>query len=127
VPRRSSYVSLVVGGGGGRLPFDYHQAVPIWKIRWRIGLLAGGRWHCRRRWRHRSFAGHAGAGDSARGSRLETLASQLLLHGNAYVQICKDGMGYPVELFALRPERVTLVFGHDGWPTGITYRVGIGR
>jgi HK97 family phage portal protein len=60
---------------------------------------------------------------SAGQALLETLASQLLLHGNAYVQILKDGLGRPVELFALRPERVTLVFGSDGWPTGIVYRV----
>jgi HK97 family phage portal protein len=61
---------------------------------------------------------------SAGQSLLETLASQILLHGNAYVQILKDGAGYPVELFALRPERVTVVPGRNGWPTGIAYRVG---
>jgi phage portal protein BeeE len=55
---------------------------------------------------------------------LETLASQMLLHGNAYVQVLKDANGWPVELFALRPERVTLIPGPRGWPTGITYRVG---
>ncbi len=61
---------------------------------------------------------------SAGQALLETLASQLLLHGNAYVQVLKDALGQPVELFALRPERVTLVFDSDGWPTGIAYRVG---
>ena len=61
---------------------------------------------------------------SAGQALMETLASQLLLHGNAYIQILKNAVGYPVELFALRPERVTLVFGSDGWPTGIVYRVG---
>jgi len=55
---------------------------------------------------------------------LETLTSQLLLHGNAYIQILKDGAGAPSELFALRPERVTLVPGNDGWPTAVTYKVG---
>jgi hypothetical protein len=40
-------------------------------------------------------------------SLIETLACQLLLHGNAYVQILKDAAGQPVELFALRPERVS--------------------
>lgn len=55
---------------------------------------------------------------------LETLASQMLLHGNAYVQVLKDANGWPVELFALRPERVTVVPGANGWPTGITYRLG---
>lgn len=57
-------------------------------------------------------------------SLLETVASQLLLHGNAYVQVLKDAEGVPVELFALRPERVTLVAGADGWPSGISYKVG---
>ena len=61
---------------------------------------------------------------SAGQSLMETLASQLLLHGNGYVQIMKDASGYPVELFALRPERVTIVPGNDGWPTAVNYRVG---
>ncbi len=37
---------------------------------------------------------------------IETVAAQLLLHGNAYVQIATDGEGRAAELFALRPERV---------------------
>ncbi|MEO7247821.1 MAG: phage portal protein [Novosphingobium sp.] len=61
---------------------------------------------------------------SAGQSLLETLASQLLLHGNAWVQVMKDGAGNPVELFALRPERVTAVLGGDGWPVAWAYRVG---
>ncbi len=61
---------------------------------------------------------------SAGQSLLETLASQLLLHGNAWVQIMKDARGRPVELFALRPERVSAVLGEDGWPTAWAYRVG---
>ena len=61
---------------------------------------------------------------SAGQSLLETLASQLLLHGNAYVQVMKDASGRPVELFALRPERVSVVAGADGWPQGFTYKVG---
>ena len=55
---------------------------------------------------------------------LETLASQLLLHGNAFVQVMKDARGFPVELFALRPERMRVVAGADGWPSAFTYRVG---
>lgn len=61
---------------------------------------------------------------SAGQSLLETLASQLLLHGNGFVQVLKDGQGRPVELFALRPERVTIALGADGWPTAYIYRVG---
>lgn len=61
---------------------------------------------------------------SAGQSLIETLAAQLLLHGNGYVQIIKDGSGTPVELFALRPERVKVIPGHDGWPAAYEYRVG---
>ena len=61
---------------------------------------------------------------SAGQSLLETLASQLLLHGNAYVQVLKDASGHPVELFALRPERISVIAGSDGWPGGYTYKVG---
>ena len=55
---------------------------------------------------------------------LEVLAAQLLLHGNAYVQVIKDAAGAPVELFPLRPERVSVVAGADGWPVSYAYRVG---
>ena len=61
---------------------------------------------------------------SAGQSLLETLASHLLLHGNGYVQVIKDASGAPVELFALRPERVSVVAGRDGWPQAYAYRVG---
>lgn len=55
---------------------------------------------------------------------LETLAANLLLHGNAFVQIIRDASGHPVELFALRPERVTVQHGTDGWPVAYRYKVG---
>jgi HK97 family phage portal protein len=60
---------------------------------------------------------------SAGQSLIETLAAHLLLHGNGYVQILKDASGMPVELFALRPERVKVVTGPDGWPCGYDYTV----
>lgn len=60
---------------------------------------------------------------SAGQSLLETLAANLTLHGNAYVQVLKDARGHPVELFALRPERVTIVAGEDGWPAAYAYDV----
>lgn len=61
------------------------------------------------------------------GSRglLETVAAQLLLHGNAFVQVLRDGDGQVVELFALRPERVSVELGADGWPGAYVYRVGV--
>jgi HK97 family phage portal protein len=52
---------------------------------------------------------------------LEVLAAQLALHGNAYIQLIKDGAGVPVELFPLRPERVEVVAGEDGWPAAYRY------
>ena len=60
---------------------------------------------------------------SAGQSLIETLAANLLLHGNGYVQILKDASGTPVELFALRPDRVKVVLDHNGWPCGYDYSV----
>lgn len=57
---------------------------------------------------------------------VETLASQLLLHGNGYVQILTDAGGAPAELFALRPERVTVEADSRGWPVAYRYKVGGG-
>jgi HK97 family phage portal protein len=58
---------------------------------------------------------------------LETVAGHILLHGNAFVQILQDGEGAPAELFALRPERVTIEAGADGWPAAYLYRAGEAR
>ena len=44
---------------------------------------------------------------------LETIAAQVLLHGNAFVQVLDDGRGGAGELFALRPALAT-VFSR--WP-----------
>ena len=48
---------------------------------------------------------------------MESLAVQLLLHGNAFVQLLRDEDGKLVELFPLRPERVTVEPGAylPGW------------
>lgn len=63
------------------------------------------------------------AATSAGQGLLETVAAQLLLHGNAYVQILRGADGRPVELFALRPDRVTITPDARGWPAIFTYRV----
>jgi HK97 family phage portal protein len=55
---------------------------------------------------------------------LEVVASQLLLHGNAFVQILLDAEGDPAELFALRPERVSVEADASGWPVAYLYRAG---
>jgi HK97 family phage portal protein len=61
---------------------------------------------------------------SAGQSLVETLACHLLLHGNGYVQILAGADGAPAELFALRPERVTVEGDARGWPAAYLYRVG---
>lgn len=55
---------------------------------------------------------------------LETVAAQLLLHGNAYLQILADAKGEPAELFPLRPERVTVEPDASGWPGAYLYKAG---
>lgn len=55
---------------------------------------------------------------------IETLAAQMLLHGNAYVQLLTDSNGALAELFALRPERVTVEADAAGWPVAYRYTVG---
>ena len=55
---------------------------------------------------------------------LETVTAQLLLHGNAYVQVLRDAEGGAAALYALRPERVTVEVDAGGWPTAYLYRVG---
>ncbi len=61
---------------------------------------------------------------SAGQALLETLAAHLLLHGNAYVQVLGDGAGGVAELYALRPERVSVEADAGGWPAAYRYRVG---
>ncbi|NWK98059.1 phage portal protein [Sphingobium lactosutens] len=55
---------------------------------------------------------------------VETLACHLLLHGNGYVQVIAGADGMPAELFALRPERVSVEADARGWPAAYLYRVG---
>jgi HK97 family phage portal protein len=53
---------------------------------------------------------------------LETLVSHLQLAGNAYVEaVTLDGR--PRELYALRPDRMRVVPGSDGWPEAYDYQV----
>lgn len=55
---------------------------------------------------------------------IETVAAHLALHGNAYVQITAGADGLPAELYALRPERVTIESDASGWPAAYLYRAG---
>ncbi|WP_174286377.1 phage portal protein [Sphingomonas bacterium] len=55
---------------------------------------------------------------------LGDVGAQLLLHGNAYVQLLRDADGGIAELYALRPERVSVEPDASGWPAAYAYRVG---
>jgi hypothetical protein len=58
------------------------------------------------------------------GGLMERAAAALLLHGNAYVRLAVDGHDRPAELHLLRPERVSVACGEDGWPLAYLYRAG---
>lgn len=114
--------------GGGRLPFDYARTVrhafldnPVAQRAVRLvaeGVATAPLTPADPR--VLSLVAATSAGQSL----LETLAAHLLLHGNAYVQVMKDAAGQPVELFALRPERISIQHGPDGWPQAFLYKVG---
>jgi HK97 family phage portal protein len=55
---------------------------------------------------------------------METVAAHVLLHGNAYIEIMRGGDGAPVELYALRPERVCVEADTRGWPVAFVYKAG---
>ena len=57
-----------------------------------------------------------------RAELLEAVYGYLLLSGDAYLEAVGDG-SLPVELHALRPERMSIVQGADGWPIGYDYTV----
>jgi HK97 family phage portal protein len=113
--------------GGTRLPYDYSRAIRHAYIENPVAQRAV-------RLVSEGVAGAPLTGDakllalvgatSAGQALLETLAAQLLLHGNGFVQVLKDASGAPVELYALRPERVSVVPDAAGWPAAYHYKVG---
>ncbi|HEX3710797.1 MAG TPA: phage portal protein, partial [Pseudolabrys sp.] len=59
-------------------------------------------------------------------SLLENITAHLLLAGNAYIEavgIAGDGVSNVRELYALRPDRMKVVPGTDGWPQAYDYTV----
>lgn len=56
-------------------------------------------------------------------SFLDGVYGQLLVSGNAYLEAVEID-GTPRELFALRPDRMRVVAGADGWPVAYEYTVG---
>ena len=129
VPLARSFVSpWLYAEGTARAPFDYSRAVKRGYVdnpvaQRSVRLVAEGIGGAPLLPVDPALAALVGA-TSAGQSLLETLASQLLLHGNAYVQVIKDALGRPVELYALRPERVSVVAAADGWPSAFAYKVG---
>lgn len=58
-----------------------------------------------------------------RAGLIETLVSNLLITGDAYLEcVCLDET--PRELHALRPDRMRVEAGADGWPEAYEHRVG---
>src|SRR4051812_47650753 len=54
---------------------------------------------------------------------LESVYGHLMVSGNAYVEAARVD-GAPRELYALRPDRMRVVPGPDGWPAAYDYAVG---
>ncbi|MDB5696067.1 MAG: portal protein [Sphingomonas bacterium] len=55
---------------------------------------------------------------------LESVAAQLQLHGNAFVQVLRSPSDDAAALYPLRPERVTVEPDAGGWPAAYRYAVG---
>jgi phage portal protein BeeE len=58
---------------------------------------------------------------------LETIAAQLLLHGNAFVQVLQAGRGRRRSCSRCGPERVSVEADASGWPAAYLYKVGEAR
>ena len=59
-----------------------------------------------------------------RAELLEALYAQLLLTGNAYLELVTTETGALSELHVLRSDRMSLIPGADGWPVAYDYTVG---
>ena len=131
VPLARSFVSpwqWAYERGGTRLPFEYRSAVrhgyldnPVAQRAVRlVAESVGGAPLAQADEEVMALVSATSAGQSL----LETVAAYLMLHGNAFVQVAKDADGRPVELFALRPERVSVIADEEGWPRAWRYKVG---
>ena len=54
----------------------------------------------------------------------ETFFAFMQISGNAYLEAVDAVMGGVQELYTLRPDRMTVVPGHNGWPVRYDYKVG---
>ncbi len=129
-PRVPGWATMVVGGDAPRGYADLVRAsylgnpIAARAIRL-VGEGAGGAPIVSTPPGHPALAllGTTGYGASGPGL-IETLACQLLLHGNAYVEVSTGPDGLPAALYALRPDRIDVETDSRGWPTGYLYRVG---
>ncbi len=55
---------------------------------------------------------------------LEAFYGHLQVAGNAYLEVASIGEDAPSELYVLRPDRMSVVPGADGWPVGWEHRAG---
>lgn len=55
---------------------------------------------------------------------LEAFYGHLQVSGNAYLEAASIEENAPSELYVLRPDRMSVVPGADGWPVGWEHRVG---
>ncbi len=62
-----------------------------------------------------------------RAELFEALYAQILLSGNAYLELVTDPEGRARELHVLRSDRMSVVPGADGWPVAYDYIVGAAR
>ena len=131
VPLASGYAAPWAAALGGAAPadrFDYAQALDAAFARNAVAqravrIVAEGVSSAPLLIDEPRIAALLGKGTSG-GALIEMLAAHLLLHGNAYAQIVKDAGGRPVALYPLRPERVEVVPGEDGWPVACRYHLG---
>jgi HK97 family phage portal protein len=54
---------------------------------------------------------------------MEAIVGHLLLAGNAYIEATLNHDGHPCELYSLRPDRMKIIPGSGGIPTGYEYSV----
>ena len=55
---------------------------------------------------------------------MESLYAFLEIAGNSYLEAAELASGRPGELYALRPDRMRIVPGPNGWPIRYEYKVG---
>ncbi len=112
---RNGYVGNVVGFRAVRMVAEAAAAIPL-------VLSENGA----RMWEHPVLAllERPNPGQDGR-ALLECVYGHLQLTGNAYLEAAVRGAdGMPRELYCLRPDRMAVVPGPDGWPAAYEYTVG---